>query len=135
MTHYAVLNDQNVVEEVFEGVAESDGVDGETHYSLLLNKNVKKTCQHTFGNRHVLDPFLCINGPKPFRKNFARVGMIYDETLDGFIHPKKFEGWEFDPETGTWIVPPVPEELIGKGILEWDNDTQSWYVLQEKIAE
>ncbi len=126
MTFYAILNNNNIVESVFEGAEEIDGVPGEQYYTNLSKRNYKKTCIDTYGNVN-------IKGGVPFRKNFARVGMIYDEELDGFIYPKKFEGWIFDSEKGTWKAPfPVPEELMGKGIIEWDNNSMSWYVVERE---
>jgi hypothetical protein len=121
MTHYAILNESNEVIEVFEGQDYVNGLEGESYYSTFHNKTCKRTCPNTFGNHNIA-------GGVPFRKNFARVGMLFDPSLDAFIFPRKYNGWEFNPETGTYTVPPVPEELIGKGLIDWDNATESWVV-------
>lgn len=121
MTYYAILNENNVVTEVFEGHDSVAGMEGEAYYSLLHNKTVKKTCPNTFGNVNIA-------GGQPYRKNFARVGLIYDATLDAFIFPRKYNGWQFNPETGTYMVPPIPQEVVGKGLIDWDNVAEKWVV-------
>jgi len=60
---------------------------------------------------------------KAFRKNFAGIGMTYDEELDGFIHQKpKNEGSYVLDETTGWYKRPVPHPADFENNYTWDED-------------
>lgn len=91
MAHYAVLDENNIVTQVFVGKDEHEaGVDWESYY------NAKRTSYNTLGDKHM-------NGGKPFRKNFAGIGYRYDAVRDAFIPPKPDDNAVLDEETCTWI--------------------------------
>lgn len=91
MAHYAVLDENNIVTQVFVGKDEhEDGVDWESYY------NAKRTSYNTLGGKHM-------NGGEPFRKNFAGIGYSYDAVRDAFIPPKPDDNAVLDAETCTWI--------------------------------
>lgn len=57
-----------------------------------------------------------------FRKNYAGIGFVYNETLDMFITPKPYESWTLN-DNGDWEAPiPKPE---GVNVV-WDEQKQSW---------
>jgi hypothetical protein len=119
MAHYSLLNENNVVVDVITGLDEDvliEGLDPETWYGQFHNLKCKRTSYNTAANIHRL-------GGIPFRKNYGYIGMIYDEDLDAFIHPKIHESWILDEETGVWN-PPIPRPTEGWWI--WDEDTLSW---------
>ena len=60
------------------------------------------------------------------RKNYAGIGMIYDEENDMFISKQPYPSWSANTETGQWD-PPTPEPEDGE--YYWDEDTQSWIEL------
>jgi hypothetical protein len=59
-----------------------------------------------------------------FRKNYAAVGMKYDETRDAFMYAKPFDSWTLNETTCQWEPPvayPDDEENYS-----WDEKTTSW---------
>lgn len=121
MAHYAILNDQNIVEQVISGRDEGElGIDWEAHYAEFFNKTVKRTSVNTFQGGHT-------QGKTPFRLNYAGPGMRYDPALDGFVYPQPFPSWVLDPLKGIYNAPvAMPDD--GK-FYQWDENTMSWLQL------
>lgn len=116
MAHWAKLDENNIVEQVI--VTENNDDEGKQWISDNLEGRWVKTSYNTSRNRHSL-------GGVPFRKNFGQVGFIYDETIDGFIPPKKDgeENFIVDPEQGIW-VPPVPFPADAGWVLQYGYDPE-----------
>lgn len=116
MAHYAKINANNIVEQVI--VAEQEFIDS----GAVGNPSQWiKTSYNTQGGRHLL-------GGTPLRKNYAGIGMIYDQVRDAFYHPKPEDGttWVFDEDTCYWVRPlPEPLPVTGKFWI-WDEPTQNW---------
>ena len=134
MAHYAQLNSENIVVNVFVGRDEDDLIEGVTdweEYYAPADYTVKRTSYNTHAGEHVA-------GGVPFRKNFAGVGFVYDEELDAFIPPKPFESWVLDEETCLWSAPvPKPESLgdDGKPVpYVWDEDAGDWVAVETPEA-
>ena len=83
MGHYAFLDNNNVVTEVISGRDEDEIVNGisdwETYYGNMRNQVCKRTSYNTVRGNNTRQ-----NGI-PFRKNYASIGMIYDENRTLFI--------------------------------------------------
>jgi hypothetical protein len=75
MGHYALINENNIVEQVIVGPDENQGVDYEHLYGQQFNMTCKRTSYNTIGNTHK-------NQKEPFRKNFAGIGYTYDNVSD-----------------------------------------------------
>ena len=101
MTHYAFLDEKNIVTEVIVGVDEyitQIDLDGtnvggsseawETWYGNFRGQLCKRTSY---------------NGS--YRKNYAGIGYTFDSKRDAFIAPKPANAIGFDEETCQWIVP------------------------------
>lgn len=119
MAHYAFLDENNVVTEVIVGVDENtiiDGLDPEIWYSQERGQRCKRTSYNTFAGKRE-------DGGKPFRLNFASIGMTYDDKLDGFINTKLYESWILDESRGVWI-PPI--DWPTDGIYNWDEENKTW---------
>jgi len=59
-----------------------------------------------------------------FRKNFAGIGMTYDEDKDAFIPKKPYASWILNEETCQWEAPSaMPDD--GKNYT-WNESTTSW---------
>ena len=116
MAHYAVLDNNNVVTQVFVGKDEDEGdTNWEDYYEA------KRTSYNTSGGVHA-------NGGTPFRKNYAGIGFTYDEERDAFIPPQPYASWTLNEDTCLWDSPvPYPEE----GMYKWDEDTLSWVEVGE----
>lgn len=117
MAHYAILDENNVVTQVFVGKDEEEGTDWEAYY------NAVRTSYNTHGGEH-------LGGGTPFRKNYAGVGFTYDATLDAFIPPQPYTSWSLNQDTCLWDSP-VPYPSDG-GIYEWDEDSQEWLLLNQE---
>ena len=91
MAHYAVLDENNIVTQVFVGKDEhEDGMNWEAYY------NAKRTSYNTVAGNHT-------GGGVPFRKNFAGIGYSYDAVRDAFIPPKSDDNTVLNEETCVWI--------------------------------
>jgi len=117
MAHYALLNENNIVVNVIFGKDENeDGIDWEEYYSKETGLNCKRTSYNTVGNNHPTK--------KPFRKNYATIGGVYDEEKDAFIPIKDYPSWILDEITCRW-TPPIPYPDDGY-YYEWNEETLSW---------
>ena len=118
MAHYAFLNMQNIVTEVIVGKDETDGpINWEIHYGNIREQVCKRTSYNTKGGVHV-------SGGTPFRKNYAGIGYIYDETRDAFIPPKPFDSWTLNETSCLWEAPVTyPDD--GQ-VYEWNEANQQW---------
>ena len=123
MAHYAQLDSQNVVVQVFVG--RDDVVEGiadwETYYAPE-GFTVKQTSYNTYGGVHYTDGLPSDDQNKALRFNYAGIGYSYDETRDAFIPPQPFPSWVLDEDTCLWVAPiPMPD-----GDYVWDEDAGDW---------
>lgn len=58
-----------------------------------------------------------------FRKQFASVGNEYNQELDAFIYPKRFDSWTLDTTKKEYVAP-VECPTDGKYI--WDEEQLTW---------
>jgi hypothetical protein len=115
MSHFAKLDENNVVVFVTVGRQEDDGKEAEL--SARTGEIYKQTSYNTFAGKHRL-------GGIPFRKNFAGIGFTYDEQRDAFIPPKPFTSWVLNEDTCQWQAPvKLPDD--GKNYA-WDEQSLSW---------
>lgn len=113
MAHYAMLDDNNIVIQVFSGHDEGGEIDWGLYYSTVTGKTCKRTSYNTRSNQHALDG-------TPFRKNYAGIGYSYDAARDAFIPPKPFNSWVLVEDTCQWKAPVDPPDV------EIDHDTQAY---------
>jgi hypothetical protein len=114
MSHFALLDQDNVVVMVLRGRQEDDGLEDEL--SARTGQTYKQTSYNTIGGVHLL-------GGTPFRKNFAGIGYTYDPDRDAFIAPQPYPSWTLNEETCQWN-PPIPQP-IGTPTW-WHEDAQQW---------
>jgi hypothetical protein len=114
MSHFAKLDENNIVIFVTVGRQEDDGKEAEL--CERTGDVYKQTSYNTFAGVHAL-------GGTPFRKNFAGIGYTYDETLDAFIPPKPYSSWTLDESTCLWEAPvPYPTDGFTYTWNEADTD-------------
>jgi hypothetical protein len=89
MAHFAEVNDRNEVVRVLV-VADAQEHRGQEFLADDLG----------LGGRWIQTSY---NGN--IRKNFAGVGMYYDENRDAFIAPRPSSEATFDEETCRWVLP------------------------------
>jgi hypothetical protein len=110
MSHWAEVDSNNIVLRVLTG--DNNDPAGDQGYQWLVD-NLGGTWIKTSYNANI-------------RKNFAGMGVSYDETRDAFIPPKPFESWLLNEGTCQWEPPtPMPTE----GMWNWDEATTSWIEL------
>ena len=125
MAHYAVLDKNNIVINVFVGKNEFEGgIDWEEYYSNYLGNKCLRTSYNTHGGVHS-------NNGEPFRKNYAAIGYLYDSDIDAFIPPKPYESWVLDRESCLWVAPVSMPENNGPWV--WNEEELNWEPLSINI--
>ena len=123
MSHFAKLDENNIVTFVTVGRQEDDGKEQE-----LFERTgdvYRQTSYNTRGGVHYNpetgEP--SADQSKALRKNYAGIGYTYDEERDAFIPPKPYDSWLLDEDTCLWEAPvPMPED----GMYTWDEETGTW---------
>jgi hypothetical protein len=115
MSHFAKLDENNLVVYVTVGRQEDDGKEAEL--SARTGDVYKQTSYNTYGGVHLL-------GGTPLRKNYAGIGYTYDAGRDAFIPPKPYPSWTLVEETCQWTAP-VFYPTDGKQY-SWDETTTNW---------
>jgi hypothetical protein len=129
MAHYAELDENSVVTQVFVGRDESDlheGVEDWEVYYARPGFTVKRTSYNTRGGVHYNaetgEPGA--DQSKAFRKNYAGIDFTYDEERDAFIPPKPHNSWVLNEDTCLWQSPiPYPED---GDPYYWDEAAGDW---------
>lgn len=122
MTHYARVNSDNVVIYVTpipdEMVVYENGI-----------KNEEMALNHLYSTipDSVEDRWIETSIDGLFRKRYAGIGYIWNESLDAFIPPKPYNSWILNEELCDW-EPPIPKPVsVPEGpIYMWDEDSGIW---------
>lgn len=115
MSHFAKLDQNNIVIAVVRGRQEDDGQEAEL--SSRTGDRYVQTSYNTKAGKHLL-------GGTPFRKNYAGIGFTYDEARDAFVPPQPWPSWTLNETTCLW-EPPLPHPTDDK-LYEWDENNQQW---------
>ena len=122
MAHYAFLDENNIVTEVIVGKSENeDGIDWEQQYGNFRGQTCKRTSYNTNRGVHRL-------GGIPFRKNYACIGMTYDQTRDAFVPKKPYNSWVLNEDTCNWEAP-IQRPTDGYNY-NWNETNQSWDLVE-----
>ena len=125
MSHFARLNENNIVTFVTVGRQEDDGLEAEL--TARTGDVYKQTSYNTYGGVHYTDGEPSEDQSKALRFNYAGIGFTYDKERDAFIPPQPFESWVLDEDTCLWVAPvPYPED--GESY-SWDEDAGDWVVV------
>lgn len=128
MAHFAELNETNTVINVIAisnaKLQDDDGIEQE---SLGI-----EFCHQLFGD-HTRWRQTSYNNN--FRVRYAGIGFTYDEILDAFIPPKRFNSWVLDPVTADWKAPfpapdLTPEQKAANYHYFWDENLTQWILKQ-----
>lgn len=108
MSHFAELNDDNIVTRVLVG---DNNAPNEGYDWFVEN----------LGGRWVQTSY---NGN--FRKQYAGIGFSYDLVADVFIAPQPYPSWTLD-ESHDWQPPvPYPDSEFTH---YWDEEAQEWVLV------
>lgn len=113
MAHFAKLDDDNIVTDVYKVAnetldssnEEASGIEFLTGWSGGYTN--WKQCSYNAN----------------FRKRYPAIGDKYDSVRDAFITPQPYPSWSLDDD-GDWIAPlPYPSDGL---IYVWNEETQDW---------
>jgi hypothetical protein len=130
LSHFAKLDENNIVIFVTVGRQEDDGKEDEL--SARTGDVYKQTSYNTRGGVHYNpetgEP--SADQSKAFRKNYAGLGYTYDAGRDAFISPKPYNSWVLNETTCLWDAPVAMPDDAGTGEppkrYTWDEETTSW---------
>ena len=127
MSHFAKLDENNVVTFVIRARQESDGMEDE--FTQSTGEVWKQTSYNTYGGVHYTDGLPSEDQTKALRFNYAGIGFTYDADRDAFIPPKPFESWLLNEDTCLWEAPVAyPED--GE-TYTWDEESGAWVEVPE----
>ncbi len=130
MSHFAKLDDNNIVTFVTVGRQEDDGLEAEL--TARTGDVYKQTSYNTRGGIHYTDGKPSEDQSKALRCNYAGIGFTYDEDRDAFIPPKPFDSWVLDEATCLWTAP-IPYPADG-GDYTWDEETGDWVEVPDEAV-
>jgi hypothetical protein len=135
MSHFAKLDENNVVVFVTVGRQEDDGL--EEQLTMRTGDVYRQTSYNTYGGVHYTTDEQGPRVPsqdqsKAFRKNYAGIGFTYDEQRDAFIPSKPFESWILNEDTCLWESP-VPRPSDG-AIYTWDESSGVWVEVEDEAV-
>ena len=122
MAHFAKVNSDNIVVEV-HAVDNWNCVDGEGNEVEAAGRAWQES---VFGVQEGIR-WIQTSYNHNIRKNYAGIGMTYDEGRDAFIHQKPYPSWVLNETTCRWEAPtPMPTDAGEGEFYNWDEDTTSW---------
>ena len=121
MSHFAKLDENNLVTFVTVGRQEDDGLEEELN--ARTGDVYRQTSYNTYGGVHYTDGEPSEDQSQAFRFNYAGIGFTYDEARDAFIPPQPYASWVLDEATCLWEAPiAYPAE----GVHVWDEEAGDW---------
>ena len=130
MSHFAKLDENNLVIFVTVGRQEDDGLEEELN--ARTGDVYRQTSYNTHGGIHYTDGEPSEDQTKALRFNYAGIGYSYDATRDAFIPPQPYASWVLDEATCQWVAPiAYPAE----GVHVWDEEAGDWVEVPEAEVE
>jgi hypothetical protein len=130
MTHFAKLDENNLVTFVTVGRQEDDGLEEELN--ARTGDVYRQTSYNTYGGVHYSDGEPSADQTKALRFNYAGIGFTYDPERDGFIPPKPYDSWELDEATCLWQAP--IEYPADGGAYTWDEESGDWVEVTDETV-
>jgi hypothetical protein len=131
MSHFAKLDENNIVTFVTVGRQEDDGLEAEL--TARTGDVYKQTSYNTRGGVHYTNGEPSEDQTKALRFNYAGIGFTYDEERDAFISPKPFESWVLNEATCLWEAPVAyPED---GNAYTWNEESGAWVAVPEDTVE
>jgi len=121
MSHFAKLDENNLVTFVTVGRQEDDGLEEELN--ARTGDVYRQTSYNTRGGVHYTDGVPSADQTKALRYNYAGIGFTYDETRDAFIPPQPYASWVLDEATCQWVAP-IAYPADGDHV--WDEQAGDW---------
>ena len=121
MSHFAKLDENNLVTFVTVGRQEDDGLEEELN--ARTGDVYRQTSYNTRGGVHYTDGVPSADQTKALRYNYAGIGFTYDETRGAFIPPQPYASWVLDEATCQWVAP-IAYPADGDHV--WDEQAGDW---------
>ena len=121
MAHFAKIDENNIVQQIIVvdnencgnlDFPESEPIGQNFINSIGLEGNWKQTSYNS-----------------TFRKRYAGLDDVYDESRDTFLPIKVYASWILNEDTCLW-EPPVERPNDGKSYM-WDEETINWIEIVE----
>jgi len=126
MSHFAKLDENNLVTFVTVGRQEDDGLEAEL--SERTGDVYKQTSYNTYGGVHYTDGEPSADQTKALRGTYAGIGFHYDEDLDIFYPPQPYASWTLNAQTASWQSP--VEYPNDENQYVWNEETTSWNLVE-----
>jgi len=126
MSHFAKLDENNLVTFVTVGRQEDDGLEEEL--TARTGDVYRQTSYNTRGGVHYTDGEPSADQSKALRYNYAGIGYSYDADRDAFIPPQPHASWVLDEATSLWVAP-IDYPADG-GQYVWDEAGTDWIEVQ-----
>ena len=118
MAHFAKVESGTVTQVI---VAEQDFID-----TLPDKDKWVQTSYNTRGGKHYSPVTAQEDSGTTLRKNYAGIGMVYDQVRDAFYVPQPFPSWTLNDTTCVWEAP-VAYPSDGKDY-DWDEIARNWVI-------
>jgi len=129
MSHFAKLDENNLVTFVTVGRQEDDGLEEEL--TARTGDVYRQTSYNTYGGVHYTDGEPSADQSKALRYNYAGIGYSYDADRDAFIPPQPHPSWVLDEATCQWVAPiAYPAE----GVHVWDEQAGDWVEVTDETV-
>jgi len=129
MSHFAKLDENNLVTFVTVGRQEDDGLEEELN--ARTGDVYRQTSYNTYGGVHYTDGEPSADQSKALRFNYAGIGFTYDEARNAFIPPQPYASWVLDEDSCLWVAPvDLPADADTVAYI-WDEDTISWIAISD----
>ena len=124
MAHFAELNENNIVVNVYV-IMNQDIMDENNTEQELLGINL---CKKLYGQHK---RFVQTSYNNNFRKRYASIGDVFDESYNAFITPPKYPSFIFNEQELSWDPPvPYPDDPNLDNIYIWNEDILNWELLE-----
>ena len=122
MAHFAKISN-GIVEQVI--VAEQDFINSMSGQWVQTSYNTRGGIHYQADSNIPSD-----DQSKALRKNYAGIGMTYDNTRDAFIPPKPYNSWVLNENTCGWEAPVIKPttELEKNQYYSWNESIINWEV-------
>ena len=128
MSHFAKLDDNNLVTFVTVGRQEDDGLEEEL--TARTGDVYRQTSYNTYGGIHYTDGEPSEDQSQAFRFNYAGLNFTYDADRDAFIPPQLYASWVLDEANCLWVAP-IDYPADG-GQYVWDEAGTDWIEVQDE---
>jgi hypothetical protein len=124
MSHFAKINN-GIVEQVI--VAEQDVINSMSGQWIQTSYNTKGGIHYQPNSNIPSD-----DQSKALRKNYAGIGMVYDDIRDAFYATKPYDSWILNEQSCIWESPiPRPND---DQEYEWNESILNWKIVNNETG-